>query len=66
MERRQRKDVSVVDVGAKTQEICSRENPRNQVETENPIHSETPGVLETGVLEVGGVERYHYANLTVL
>ncbi len=33
-----RKEVSVLDVGGKTPENYSRENPRNQAGTENPIH----------------------------
>ncbi len=35
-------EVSILGVGGKTPEQHSRENPRSQVETENPIHSVPP------------------------
>ena len=41
----------------------SRENPCNQMWTENPIQY-CPGGNQTGVKEVEGEKRNHYTNLT--
>ena len=50
--------------GRKTPENYSRENPRSQVGTENPIHIVPPVGFEPGSPEVEGEARHHYANLT--
>ena len=55
------KKCSVLEVGGKPQ---LRENPWNQVGTENPIHLWTERGLEPGPPEVKGEEKKHYANLT--
>ncbi len=66
MERRQKKEASVLDVGGKPQRIIPGENPRHQVGTEDPIHLVPPDRIRTRVLQVESEERYHYAILTAL
>ncbi len=49
----------------KTKKSYFRENPRNQVGTENPIHIvPSPDVIRTRVLKVEGEENTYNANPT--
>ena len=58
------KEVSVLGGGGKTPKQYSRENPRNQVGTENPIHIVPSMGFEPWSLEVEGDVRYSYSNPT--
>ena len=52
--------------GRKTPDNYSREKPTQSGRDWQPNPHCAPGVIQTGVLEVEGEERYHYANLTTL
>ncbi len=68
--KKTRKEVSNFRCGRKTPENYSRENPRHQAGTENPIHIVAPrwdsnqGPRGGIHPEVEGSERHHYANPT--